>query len=218
MTHSINFTVAEVTEKLGNLAVDNNNKANEAEPARQARGGRPTRGRAGRGRGGRAGRTFQPRPPYEDQVKQIEEELKTKKVLETGVKGYVKWFSVRGRYGFVARGKAPEESEKDASEKKTDEKPEDYFVHQTAIVKSSTIKYYLRTLEDDEPVVFDIVEGRKGPEAANVTGPNGENVRGSRFSRTLLSRWSAAGRRGPKGERKARTDAPEDGEKAQEER
>lgn len=181
--------VAEVTEKFDNLAVDNTNEAND-KPAR--RGGHGLRGR---GRGGRVGGRFQPRPPYDEQVKQIEEDLKTKTVVEKGVKGYVKWFSVRGRYGFVAR------------EKSTDEK-EDFFVHQTAIAKSSTIKYYLRTLDDDEPVVFDIVEGRKGREAANVTGPDGENVRGSRFARSLLTRWGP--RRG--GHRNAGSRKPREGD------
>uniref|UniRef100_A0A1I7TM48 CSP domain-containing protein n=1 Tax=Caenorhabditis tropicalis TaxID=1561998 RepID=A0A1I7TM48_9PELO len=192
--------IAEVTEKFDNLAVDNTNEANDDKPAR--RGGRGFRGRGrGRGRGGRVGGRFQPRPPYDEQLKQIEEDLKSKKVIEKGVKGYVKWFSVRGRYGFVAREKA------------TDEK-EDFFVHQTAIAKSSTIKYYLRTLDDDEPVIFDIVEGRKGPEAANVTGPDGENVRGSRFARSLLTRWGGQRRGGgPRntGSRKPREET--DGEK-----
>ncbi|KAF1762124.1 hypothetical protein GCK72_010386 [Caenorhabditis remanei] len=198
--------VAEVSEKLDNLAVDNTNEANENGPAR--RGGRGFRGRGrGRGRGGRTATTrFQPRPPYDEQVKQIEEDLKSKKVLEKGVNGIVKWFSVRGRYGFVARA--------------SDEK-EDFFVHQTAIAKSSTIKYYLRTLDDEEPVVFDIVEGRKGPEAANVTGPDGENVRGSRYARSLLTRFGgqrrggarASGGRKPReasGDDKEKPDAPEE--------
>lgn len=175
------IAVAEVTEKLDNLAVDTTNEANDAkQPAR--RGGFRGRGR-GRGRGGHF---YQPRPPYEDQMKKLEEDLASKKVIETGVKGHVKWFSVRGRYGFVARDKPTDENE-------------DFFVHQTAITKSSTIKFYLRTLDDDEPVVFDIVEGLKGPEAANVTGPDGENVRGSRFARTLLTHWRTRGRGGARG-------------------
>ncbi|VDM57795.1 unnamed protein product [Angiostrongylus costaricensis] len=95
------------------------------------------------------------------------------KVLEVGLKGRVKWYSVLGHYGFIARA---------------DGKP-DIFVHQSAISKSQTEKFYLRTLADDEPVEFDIVEGRKGPEASNVTGPNGGNVRGSRYQRVLLYRF-----------------------------
>uniref|UniRef100_A0A8R1DWI2 CSD domain-containing protein n=1 Tax=Caenorhabditis japonica TaxID=281687 RepID=A0A8R1DWI2_CAEJA len=172
--------VGEVTEKLANLAVDNTNEANEKRPAGNAAphrsGPRGFRGGRGRGRGGRMGGRFAPRPPYEEQVKKIEEDLAAKKIVEKGVEGYVKWFSVRGRYGFVAR------------EKPADEK-EDFFVHQTAILKSSTNKFYLRTLDEDEKVVFDIVEGRKGLEAVNITGPDGENVRGSRFARQLFQRW-----------------------------
>ncbi|VDK79861.1 unnamed protein product [Cylicostephanus goldi] len=108
-----------------------------------------------------------------------EEEQKTKKVVETGLKGHVKWYSVLGHYGFISR---------------SDGKP-DIFVHQSAIAKSQTEKFYLRTLADEEEVEFDIVEGRKGPEASNVTGPNGTNVKGSKYQRVLLYRFRPNRRR-----------------------
>ncbi|KAK6054476.1 cold-shock DNA-binding domain protein [Cooperia oncophora] len=77
-----------------------------------------------------------------------EEEQMTKKVAETGLKDHVKWYSVLDHYGFISRA---------------DGKP-DIFAHQSAISKSQTEKFYLRTLADEEEVEFDIVEGRKGPE------------------------------------------------------
>lgn len=76
----------------------------------------------------------------------------------------MKWYSVLRRYGFISR----------------DDGEKDVFVHQTAIFKSATEKFYLRTLGDEEEVVFDLVDGKNGPEAANVTGPDGQNVMGSK--------------------------------------
>lgn len=61
--------------------------------------------------------------------------------------GTVKWFNEKKGYGFISR-----------------EGGEDVFVHYTAIQSSG-----FRTLHEGERVQFEIVQGAKGPQAANVT-------------------------------------------------
>ncbi|MBO8137131.1 MAG: cold-shock protein [Desulfotomaculum sp.] len=60
--------------------------------------------------------------------------------------GTVKWFNSEKGFGFIER-----------------EDGEDVFVHFTGIKGSG-----FRTLEENEKVEFDIVEGQKGPQAVNV--------------------------------------------------
>ncbi|MDO7785960.1 cold shock domain-containing protein [Desulforamulus aquiferis] len=62
------------------------------------------------------------------------------------LQGKVKWFNANKGYGFI-------EAESGA----------DVFVHYSAI---QTDGY--RSLEEGEPVEFEIVEGNRGPQAANV--------------------------------------------------
>ena len=60
--------------------------------------------------------------------------------------GKVKWFSAEKGYGFIAR-----------------EEGDDVFVHFSAIQSDG-----YKTLDEGQEVSFDIIEGERGPRAANV--------------------------------------------------
>jgi cold shock protein len=63
------------------------------------------------------------------------------------MQGKVKWFNAEKGYGFIER-----------------EDGGDVFVHFSAIQTEG-----FKTLEEGQSVSFDIVEGNRGPQAANVT-------------------------------------------------
>ncbi|KAK3782561.1 hypothetical protein RRG08_028056 [Elysia crispata] len=91
-----------------------------------------------------------------------------RKVIGSKVTGTVKWFNVKRGFGFIT----------------SDGTREDIFVHYSAIVRNNPRKY-LKSLGDGERVEFDVVGGRKGVMAINVTGPRGANVVGSRYAANI---------------------------------
>jgi len=61
--------------------------------------------------------------------------------------GTVKWFNPQKGFGFISR-----------------EDGDDVFVHHTAIIGDG-----YRSLDQGQRVSFDVTEGKKGPQASNVT-------------------------------------------------
>lgn len=79
-----------------------------------------------------------PRPPSED----VQKEGGSVERL----KGTVKWFNNAKGYGFIGRNDGP-----------------DVFVHYSAISSEG-----YKSLQEGDQVEFEITEGQKGPQAANV--------------------------------------------------
>lgn len=63
------------------------------------------------------------------------------------MKGTVKWFNAKKGFGFIS-----------------DEKGNDVFVHFSALQMDG-----FKVLDEGDEVEFEVIEGEKGPQAANVT-------------------------------------------------
>ena len=63
------------------------------------------------------------------------------------MKGTVKWFNAKKGFGFIS-----------------DEEGKDVFVHFSALQMDG-----FKVLEEGDEVEFDVIDGEKGPQAANVT-------------------------------------------------
>ena len=63
------------------------------------------------------------------------------------MKGTAKWFNAKKGFGFIS-----------------DEEGKDVFVHFSALNMDG-----FKVLDDGDSVEFDVIDGEKGPQAANVT-------------------------------------------------
>lgn len=80
-------------------------------------------------------------PPFKGDIRKNEGEHVER------LKGMVKWFNNAKGYGFLGRDDGP-----------------DVFVHYSAITSDG-----YKSLQEGDKVEFEIVQGQKGPQAANVT-------------------------------------------------
>jgi cold shock protein len=94
---------------------------------------------------GQASPAFGPRSPD-----QIPRSRLAQGALVERLKGTVKWFNNAKGYGFIGR----------------DDGSPDVFVHYSAITSEG-----YKSLQEGDAVEFEIVQGQKGPQAANVTKP-----------------------------------------------
>jgi CspA family cold shock protein len=95
---------------------------------------------------GQAGPVITPLAPDRDRRSRL-----AQGALVERLKGTVKWFNNAKGYGFIGR---------------EDGSP-DVFVHYSAITSEG-----YKSLQEGDAVEFEIVQGQKGPQAANVSKPS----------------------------------------------
>lgn len=78
--------------------------------------------------------------------------------------GTVKWFNNEKGFGFIA----------------PDDGSADVFAHFSAIAGNG-----YKSLEENQKVEFDITEGRKGPQAENITGQKSRSVLISKLIKSM---------------------------------
>lgn len=79
-------------------------------------------------------------------LRPLSEDVRKEGLFVDKLKGVVKWFNNAKGYGFIGRSDGP-----------------DVFVHYSAIASEG-----YKSLQEGDQVEFEIAEGQKGPQAANV--------------------------------------------------
>lgn len=88
-----------------------------------------------------------------------------RELIASRVTGTVRWFNAKAGYGFIIR----------------DDTKEDLYVHQTVIAKKNP-KKAVGSVSNGERVEFDVVAGKRGAVASNVSVPGGPRVKGSPYA------------------------------------
>jgi cold shock CspA family protein len=103
---------------------------------------------------------MQPNGNYNQSHQNTSVQPPTGTLIERRVQGSVKWYNYKNGFGFIVRN----------------DNKQDIFVH------NSGLQYHKIGLDDGEPVEFDVLKTTDRLLAVNVTGPNGNSLRGSKYA------------------------------------